>query len=46
MKFGILALIAEYDYEHAGAHRFILFPPTLAPDTYQRELEEIARTWM
>ena len=33
-------------YEAAGAHRLILFPPTLAPDKYEAELEEIAGAWI
>jgi len=34
------------EYEKAGVHRVILFPPTLAPDKYAVELEDLARTWM
>jgi alkanesulfonate monooxygenase SsuD/methylene tetrahydromethanopterin reductase-like flavin-dependent oxidoreductase (luciferase family) len=33
-------------YRVAGAHRLILFPPTLAPDKYEAELEEIASAWI
>ena len=34
------------EYERAGAHRLVLFPPSLAPDTWENELEDIARAWM
>ena len=37
---------AVEEYRAAGAHRLILFPPTLAPDTYEAELEEIASAWI
>ncbi|MGO9454449.1 MAG: LLM class F420-dependent oxidoreductase [Candidatus Binataceae bacterium] len=33
-------------YRAAGAHRLILFPPTLAPDKYEPELEELAAAWI
>src|SRR5215470_5104399 len=33
-------------YRAAGAHRLILFPPTLAPDKYEAELEELAKGWI
>ena len=33
------------EYEKAGVHRVVLFP-TCAPDTYAKELEDMARTWM
>jgi alkanesulfonate monooxygenase SsuD/methylene tetrahydromethanopterin reductase-like flavin-dependent oxidoreductase (luciferase family) len=33
-------------YAEAGADRLILFPPTLAPDKYERELEDLAKAWM
>ncbi len=33
-------------YEEAGAHRLVLFPPTLAPDKYEAELEELANAWI
>jgi len=33
-------------YRAAGAHRLILFPPTLAPDRYEAELEELAKSWI
>ncbi len=33
-------------YTEAGADRLILFPPTLAPDKYERELEDLAKAWM
>jgi hypothetical protein len=31
------------EYQEAGAHRVLLAAPTLAPDKYERELEELAR---
>jgi probable F420-dependent oxidoreductase len=34
------------EYEKAGVHRVVLFPPTLAPDRYATELEDLARDWM
>ena len=34
------------EYERAGVHRLVLFPATCAPDKYERELEDFARTWM
>lgn len=37
---------AAREYERAGAHRLVLFPPTLAPDKWESELEELARAWM
>ena len=33
-------------YRAAGAHRLVLFPPTLAPDKYEAELEELASGWI
>ncbi len=49
----VFAPVAENDtraavaaYAAAGAHRLILFPPSLAPDKYEAELEEIARAWI
>ncbi len=33
------------EYEKAGVHRVVLFP-TCAPDSYAKELEDMARTWM
>ena len=33
-------------YRAAGAHRLVLFPPTLAPDKYEAELEELAAAWV
>jgi probable F420-dependent oxidoreductase len=37
---------AVREYEAAGVHRLVLFPATSAPDKYERELEDFARTWM
>jgi alkanesulfonate monooxygenase SsuD/methylene tetrahydromethanopterin reductase-like flavin-dependent oxidoreductase (luciferase family) len=31
------------EYQEAGAHRVLVSAPTLAPDKYERELEELAR---
>ncbi len=33
-------------YAQAGAHRLVLMNATLAPDRYQRELEDFARDWI
>jgi alkanesulfonate monooxygenase SsuD/methylene tetrahydromethanopterin reductase-like flavin-dependent oxidoreductase (luciferase family) len=33
-------------YRAAGAHRLVLFPPSLAPGSYERELEDLARAWV
>jgi hypothetical protein len=33
-------------YLAAGAHRLVLFPASLAPDSYERELESLARAWV
>jgi probable F420-dependent oxidoreductase len=33
-------------YRDAGAHRLVLFPPTLAPGKADRELEDLARAWI
>lgn len=38
------ALVREY--EQAGAHRLVLFPPTLAPDKWEAAVEDLARAWM
>jgi alkanesulfonate monooxygenase SsuD/methylene tetrahydromethanopterin reductase-like flavin-dependent oxidoreductase (luciferase family) len=43
---GADAHVAAREYERAGVHRLVLFPPTCAPDKYERELENLARTWM
>ncbi|MGA8569174.1 MAG: LLM class F420-dependent oxidoreductase [Candidatus Binataceae bacterium] len=32
------------EYQEAGAHRVLVGAPTLAPDKYERELEDLART--
>lgn len=37
---------AAKEYEKVGVHRLVIFPASLAPDKYERELEEIARAWM
>ena len=42
---GADAHVAIREYEKAGVHRVVLFP-TCAPDSYARELEDLARTWM
>ena len=42
---GADAHAAVREYERAGVHRLVLFPEC-APDKYQRELEDLARTWM
>ncbi|MGH8337527.1 MAG: LLM class F420-dependent oxidoreductase, partial [Gammaproteobacteria bacterium] len=34
------------EYEKAGVDRVVLFPPTLAPDKYAGELEDLASEWM
>jgi hypothetical protein len=31
------------EYEEVGAHRVLVGAPTLAPDKYERELEDLAR---
>jgi alkanesulfonate monooxygenase SsuD/methylene tetrahydromethanopterin reductase-like flavin-dependent oxidoreductase (luciferase family) len=33
-------------YREAGAHRLVLFPPTLAPGKADRELADLARAWI
>ncbi len=33
-------------YQEAGCHRLIFLPPTLAPDKAEKELEELARTYV
>ena len=38
------ALLREY--EQAGAHRLILSPSSVSPDTYEKELEEMARKYL
>jgi hypothetical protein len=43
---GADAHVAVREYERAGVHRLVLFPPTCAPDKYVGELEDLARTWM
>ena len=42
---GADAKVSIREYEKAGVHRVVLFP-TCAPDSYARELEDLARTWM
>lgn len=37
---------AVKEYQEAGAHRLLVVAPTLAPDKYERELEELARVYM
>ncbi|HZO80624.1 MAG TPA: LLM class F420-dependent oxidoreductase [Candidatus Binataceae bacterium] len=34
---------AIHEYHEAGAHRVLVSAPTLAPDNFERELEELAR---
>ncbi len=34
------------EYQEAGAHRLLVVAPTLAPDKYERALEELARVYM
>jgi len=34
------------DYEQAGCHRIVLFPPSLAPANADGELESLARAWI
>lgn len=43
---GADAKTAVKEYGKVGVHRLVIFPPSLAPDKYERELEEIARIWM
>lgn len=40
------AHVAIREYEKVGVHRVVLFPPTLAPDKYVEELQDLARDWM
>jgi probable F420-dependent oxidoreductase len=53
MEISVFSPVGEKDpraaieaYRAAGAHRLVLFPASLAPDSYQRELEDLARTWV
>jgi alkanesulfonate monooxygenase SsuD/methylene tetrahydromethanopterin reductase-like flavin-dependent oxidoreductase (luciferase family) len=53
MEISVFSPLGEKDsraaveaYRAAGAHRLVLFPPSLSPESYERELETLARAWV